>query len=162
MSAQYEVNKSTEDGNRRNLQRRAEDAAAFQLMQDTKIMVKELEGVMEAKFDSFSSELFQQRQQSQDRHDVIAQRIDHLSTSTINALQEQSKLIKELQGHLREAFVNGDFREHREEHQIWNDKQKADKEFWLDIKKKAYSTVITGILVWAGVVLWAAFVNGPK
>ena len=125
-------------------------------------MVKEQEALMDAKFDAVSSELEQQRQASEKRHKDLAERIDHMSESTVKALESQNKLICELKRMLQDAFIDGNTTEHRKEHEEWHRRQEADKEFWLDIKKKATSTIITGIIVWAGIVLWAAFINGPK
>jgi ElaB/YqjD/DUF883 family membrane-anchored ribosome-binding protein len=147
---------------RRDNRRRAEDAMAFQLMTETRQMVKEIEQVMEAKLDSMTSELHMHRRQSEDRHEEISKRIEAISQSTVNALAEQSRLIKELTKTVHHAFPNGDAEAHCAAHEDWIKKKKDDDEFWLDIKKKAVGSVVTAVLLWVGIVLWTAFVQGPK
>ena len=147
---------------RRDNKRRAEDAMAFQLMTETRQMVKEIEEAMEAKFDAISTELHQHRQSSAKDRSELANRLEHMSTSTINALHEQSVLIKEIQKTLHSAFADGDPEKHRQKHEAWEEEQKANKEFWLDVKKKAVGSIVTGVIIWAGIVLWSAFLNGPK
>ena len=138
------------------------DIASFQLMQETREMVKEQEALMDAKFGEVSVELEQQRKASEQRHHDLAARIDHMSNSTIKALESQNHVICEIKKMIQDAFVNGDPREHRLEHEEWHEKKEADREFWLDIKKKAVGAIVTGVIVWAGLALWTAFLNGPK
>lgn len=138
------------------------DVAAFQLMQETRQMVREQEALMDAKFDAVSVELEQQRRASEARHKDLADRIDHMSDSTIKALENQNLAVRELKKMIQDAFINGNPHEHRREHEEWHEQKEADKEFWLDIKKKAVGAIVTGIVVWAGLALWTAFLQGPK
>jgi hypothetical protein len=41
-------------------------------------------------------------------------------------------------------------------------KTEKEEEFWLDVKKKAVGTVVTAVVLWAGIILWGAVVAGPK
>ncbi len=147
---------------RRDQRRRAEDAMAFQLMQETRQMVKEIEEAMDAKFDSLTSELHTHRIQSEQRHGEIAHRIDQISQSTIAAITEHGRLIKELNASLRDAFPGGDPEQHRIAHESWIKKSEKEEEFWLDVKKKAVGSIVTGLIVWVGFALWTAFLQGPK
>lgn len=147
---------------KRNLQRRAEDIMSFQLMQETRQMVKEIEQAMEAKFDALTNEIHVHRQQSEHRHEEMARRLEQISNSTVNALSEQSRLVKGLTETVNHAFPDGDVEKHRIAHEKWIKKAEKDEEFWLDVKKKAVGSVVTALVLWAGIVLWTAFVQGPK
>ena len=147
---------------RRDYLRRAADAEAFQLMQETRTMVKEIEQVMEAKFDALSSEINAHRIKAEQLHAETSRRFEHVSASTVNALSEQSKLIRALTETINKAFPDGDPEKHRLAHEEWIEKDKKDEEFWLDVKKKAVGSVVTAVVLWIGIVLWTAFVQGPK
>lgn len=126
------------------------------------MIVKEQEALMDAKFGEVSVELDLQRRASEQRHIDLAKRIDHMSDSTVRAIEQQNKIIIEMKKMFQDAFIGGDPSEHRKEHEEWHRSQEADREFWLDIKKKAVSAIVTGVIVWAGIALWTAFLQGPK
>lgn len=141
----------TEEQDRRDPKRRADDALTFQLMQETRTMVKEIEEAMEAKFELLTTEIHTQ-----------SKRVEQISASTLAMLTEQSRLIKELSSKINSGFPSGDLEAHRHSHEAWEDKRKRDEDFWLDIKKKAVGSAITAVVLWVGFVLWNAFLQGPK
>lgn len=141
----------TVETDRRDSKRRADDALTFQLMQETRTMVKEIEEAMDAKFDSLTSEIHTQ-----------SKRIEQISASTIALITEQSRLIKEMSAKVSAGFPGGDADSHRHAHEQWIAKNRKEEEFWLDIKKKAVGSAVTAIILWVGFVLWNAFLQGPK
>jgi hypothetical protein len=91
----------------------------------------------------------------------IEDRLEQLSASTLSVVNEQNKSLREIHALFKAAFPEGDAAAHRKAHEDWIERSKAEKEFWLDIKKKVIGWGIVALLGWIGIALWAAFLRGP-
>lgn len=92
----------------------------------------------------------------------IEERLEQLSASTLSVVNEQNKSLREIHDLFKAAFPEGDATAHRKAHEDWIERSKAEKEFWLDIKKKVLGWGIIALLGWIGIALWAAFLRGPQ
>ena len=99
--------------------------------------------------------------ESEKRHEELGKRFDAMQQSTSHLLFENNKTTSEIHKLFKAAFPEGDAQAHRKAHEDWIAKSEAERKFWLSIKEKAVASIITGAVLWAGIVLWAAFVKGP-
>lgn len=129
----------------------AADAETFNLIMDTRVAVEEHKKEMQQQFREMKEEL--------DNH---SHRVEKLSESTLTVIEKQNALIKELKDAFVKAFPEGDAESHRKAHEEWIEKDRADKEFWVKLKQNTINWVVIAILSWVGLVLWGAFVQGPK
>lgn len=128
----------------------AADAETFNLIMDTRVAVEEHKKEMQQQFKEIKQEL-----------DTHANRVEKLSESTLSMLQKQNSLIKEIKDAFTKAFPEGDVEEHRRKHELWEQKEKEDREFWIKLKQNTINWVVIAILSWVGLVLWGAFIQGP-
>lgn len=122
-----------------------------------------------SRYDSIQEEVRRNRESSEARHLELMERISHQNQSTLAVVTQQNHLIMEqravtdeIHKLFKEAFPDGNASKHREAHEEWITKAAKEAEFWLDVKKKAMGTVITAAIMWVGLVLWQAFLQGPK
>lgn len=128
----------------------AADAETFNLIMDTRSAVEEHKKEMQQQFKEMKEEL--------DNH---AHRVEKLSESTLSVIEKQNALIKELKDAFTKAFPEGDVEEHRRKHELWERKEKEDREFWIKLKQNTVNWAIIALLSWVGLILWGAFVQGP-
>lgn len=102
------------------------------------------------------------RESSERRHKELCTRMDHMSHSTISAIETQNKTISEIHRLFIKAFPEGDAEAHRKSHESWIEKEKQDREFWLKLKQHVINWAVVAVIGWGGIVLWAAFLSGPK
>ena len=137
-------------GPERRVEFAAADEETFNLIMDTRAAVEEHKKEMQQQFKEMKEEL--------DNH---ANRVEKLSESTLSMLQKQNSLIKEIKDAFTKAFPEGDVEEHRRKHELWEQKEKEDREFWLKLKQNTVNWAIIALLSWVGLILWGAFVQGP-
>ena len=123
----------------------------FNLIMETRQAVEEHKEEMNRQFVSIQREL-----------DLHATRVERLSESTLSVVEKQNTLIKSLQGTIVKAFPDGDPETHRRLHEEWSDKDKAEREMWAKLKQNTINWGVIAILSWVGLVVWGAFVQGPK
>ena len=129
----------------------AADAETFNLIMDTRAAVEEHKIEMQQQFREMKEEL--------DHH---ANRVEKLSESTLAVIEKQNVLIREVKDAFTKAFPEGDVESHRRKHEEWEEQAKADKEFWIKLKQNTINWAVIAALSWAGLILWGAFVQGPK
>lgn len=127
------------------------DAETFTLIVETRKAVEDHKEEMQAQFRDMKAEL-----------DSHAHRVETLSASTLSVIEKQNVLIRELKEAFIKAFPDGDAESHRRAHEEWMEKDKADRELWTKLKQNTINWVVIAILSWIGLVLWGAFVQGPK
>lgn len=137
-------------GPERRIDFAASDAETFNLIMDTRVAVEEHKKEMQQQFKEVKEEL-----------DAHANRVERLSESTLSMLQKQNLLIREVKEAFTKAFPEGDIEEHRRKHELWEQKEKEDREFWLKLKQNTINWMIIAALSWAGLILWSAFIQGP-
>lgn len=139
------------DGKERRRSASGEDAETFNLIIDTRQAVEEHKQEMQQQFRELKNEL--------DNH---ATRVERLSESTLTVIEKQNILIRDLKDAFNKAFPDGDAESHRRAHEDWLEKDKADREMWAKLKQNTINWVVIALLSWVGLVLWGAFVQGPK
>ena len=137
-------------GPERRVEFAAADEETFNLIMDTRAAVEEHKKEMQQQFKEMKEEL-----------DTHANRVEKLSESTLSMLQKQNSLIKEIKDAFTKAFPEGDVEEHRRKHELWEQKEKEDREFWLKLKQNTVNWAIIALLSWVGLILWGAFIQGP-
>lgn len=164
MHQQYEVTEIWEGEDRRKpVEPKAErDIIFLQLMVETRKMLEEHERKEAETFSELRSEIKQQREASEERHREVTRRLEHLSSSTSSYIQENGKLMKEIHEMFKAAFPDGDPVGHRRSHEDWIEEQKTNREFWAKTKQHVVQWGIVVALGWVGIVLWTAFLQGPK
>lgn len=114
------------------------------------------------KFDELQAEIRANRLDTEARHQEIVDRMEHMSKSTLNVINEQNHALNEIHALFRKAFPEGDAEKHRSAHEDWIARDKADKEFWLKLKQHVINWAVVALLGWGGLILWAGFLQGPK
>jgi hypothetical protein len=142
-------------------ERRVENVA-IDLMKEMREWLDRHEQDENLKYDRLQSEIILYRESSDKRHDDALKRIEQLSASTLSVVEKQNGAVFEIHKLFKEAFPEGDVQKHRHAHEQWIKKSAAEADFWLDVKKKAAASVLTGIVIWVGIALWIAFLQGPK
>lgn len=92
----------------------------------------------------------------------VSDKIDDMHNDYISALTKQNVTIEEIHKLFKAAFPEADAEGHRRAHESWIAKEKQDKEFWLKLKQNTINWIVIAVLSWVGVILWAAFLQGPK
>ena len=139
------------DGNERRKLANTAEAETFNLIMDTRQAVEEHKLEMQAQFHEMKREM-----------ETHASKVERLSESTLSVIEKQNVLIRQLKDAFTKAFPEGDAESHRRAHEEWMEKDKADREFWAKLKQNTINWVVVAVLSWVGLVLWGAFVQGPK
>lgn len=142
-------------------ERRTVDAAAFQLMAETRQKTEDLEKTVTEKIDDLTKELEDHIVRSERRHEELTRRIETLSESTLAAIQGINKIATETKELFKESIPGEDGYAHRKAHEKWVAKAEQEEKFWLDVKKHAVQWAVVAVLGWGGMILWANFVKGP-
>lgn len=141
----------TWDGQERRKISNSAEAETFNLIIDTRQAVEEHKQEMQLQFKEMKEEL-----------ETHAYRVEKLSESTLSVIEKQNGLIKDLKEAFTKAFPEGDAESHRRAHEMWIEKDKADREMWIKLKQNTINWVVIAVLSWAGFAMWAAFLQGPK
>lgn len=139
------------DGQDRRRAPTSAEAETFNLIMDTRQAVEEHKLEMQAQFHEMKKEM-----------ETHASKVERLSESTLSVIEKQNVLIRQLKDAFTKAFPEGDAESHRRAHEEWMEKDKADREFWAELKQNTINWVVVALLSWVGLVLWGAFVQGPK
>lgn len=142
-------------------ERRGVDGVALQLMVEVRKAMDKHEEDEKKVFTEIKDLIKEKDEASQERHAELSGRFDAMQQSTSSLLFENNRTTTEIHKLFKAAFPEGDAAAHRKAHESWIEKDKAEKEFWLKIKTDAIKTVVVGVMIWAGMVLWAAFLKGP-
>lgn len=142
-------------------ERRGLQGITMQIMSEVRKMMEHHEQVEDRKFNELKEDIDDHRAESMRRHEDLVRRFDEMSKSSLNLLQANNTTTREIHAMFVKAFPEGDAEAHRRAHERWIAKAVKEEEFWLDVKKKAVGAVVTAIVLWVGVVLWAALVKGP-
>jgi hypothetical protein len=70
-------------------------------------------------------------------------------------------MVKETHALFQKSIPGGDAEGHRRAHETWMEKDKAEREFWMHLKKQVVGWGITAALAWFGMIVWAGFLKGP-
>ena len=141
----------TWDGQERRKLVTGAEAETFNLIIDTRQAVEEHKLEMQEQFHGLKREM-----------ETHARKVESLSASTLSVIEKQNGLIKDLKDAFVKAFPEGDAESHRRAHEDWIEKDKAEREFWAKLKQNTINWVVVAVLSWVGLVLWGAFVQGPK
>ena len=139
------------DGNERRKLANTAEAETFNLIMDTRQAVEEHKLEMQAQFHEMKREM-----------ESHASKVERLSESTLSVIEKQNVLIRQLKDAFTKAFPEGDAESHRRAHEVWMEKDKAEREMWIKLKQNTINWVVIAVLSWAGFALWAAFLQGPK
>jgi hypothetical protein len=142
--------------------RRAMDAAAFQMMVEAKTKTLELEKHMTEKIDDLKDDLDAHMVKSEVRHNELTERIEHMSQSMLSAINKMNVTADQTYQLFKRAIPNDDPEGHKVAHEGWIKKAEQEEKFWLDVKSKAVSAVVIAVLGWIGLAIWTAFLQGPK
>ena len=142
-------------------ERRGVDGIALQLMVEVRKAMDKHEADEKEVFTEIKDLIKEKDESSKQRHNELSGRFDAMQQSTASLLFENNRTTSEIHKLFKAAFPEGDAESHRKAHESWIAKDKAEKEFWLKIKTDAIKTVVVGVMVWAGMALWAAFLKGP-
>ena len=145
------------DGN----ERRGIDGITLKLMAEVRAAMEKHEKDEQVVFTEIKEMIKEKDEASEQRHRDLGARFDAMQQSTSALLFENNRTTSEIHKLFKAAFPDGDAESHRKAHEHWIEKDKQDKEFWLDIKKKAVGAAVTAVLLWAGIALWTAFLKGP-
>jgi hypothetical protein len=110
------------------------------------------------------------------RSDVLTARlldmVVGLQRDVMDNIHKEGKAVQELKEGLARverrveefvsAFPEGDAIRHRLEHEAREKKAKKKELFWDKIKFTLVAILLSGAVVWVGVVVWRAFLIGPK
>ena len=143
-------------------ERRGIDGITLKLMAEVRAVMERHETMEETKFTEIKIDLDEHRAASDQRHRELTQRIDAMSTSTMQLLSSNNQTTKEIHAMFIKAFPNGDADSHRKAHESWIRKEAEDREFWLKLKTNVINWAVIAVLGWVGIVVWAAFVKGPN
>ena len=141
----------TWDGKERRTAATSAEIETFNLIMDTRQAVEEHKLEMQVQFHEMKKEM-----------ETHANRVEKLSESTLSVIEKQNGLIKDLKEAFVKAFPEGDAESHRRAHEDWIEKDKAEREMWTKLKQNTINWVVIAVLSWIGLVLWGAFVQGPK
>jgi hypothetical protein len=142
-------------------ERRGIDGITLQLMAEVRATLGKHEQMEEEKFSELKCDIKAHQEASNARHKELTERIDQMSNSTLNAIRDISATARETHELFKKSIPNGDPEGHRRAHEAWIKKSEGDEKFWLDLKTSTVRTIVVGVLVWAGLALWAAFLKGP-
>lgn len=138
------------------------DSETFNLISETREMVEKQEAEMAKQFGVIHKELRDQNAASNERHEKLGERLEHISESTLHAINLQNTTIQEIHKLFKAAFPEADAEGHRKAHESWMAKEKEDREFWLKLKQNTVNWGVIVLLGWIGLALWSAFLTGPK
>lgn len=142
-------------------ERRAVDAAAFQLMAETRQKVVDQERTMMDKISDLKDDLDAHMVKSELRHVELTKAMDELKHSTLTAVQGINQIATETHKLFKASIPNGDADGHRKAHEYYIEKDKKDEEFRQFIKKTITGVILTAVTSWVGLALWQAFLAGP-
>ena len=142
-------------------ERRGIDGITLKLMAEVRIAMEASDKKNTDTFKELKAEIRENREESDVRHAEVLNRFGAMQTSTMALLQTNTATTNEVHKMFKEAFPEGDISAHRRAHENWIKKDEADNDFWLNLKKEVVKWGVIAILGWVGIVLWAAFLNGP-
>lgn len=143
-------------------ERRSIDGVTLKLMTEMRLVIENHEKKEAVTFNELKAEIKENRTESDARHTEVLDRFTEMQRSTMALLQTNNTTVNEIHKMFKEAFPEGDVQAHRKAHESWIEKDKADKEFWVKLKGDVIKWAVLAVLGWGGIVLWAAFVQGPK
>lgn len=98
--------------------------------------------------------------------------VDRLQRDVLDYMKQEAETVRELKEGLARvekrvedfvsAFPAGDAIQHRLAHEAQIEAAREKKEFWGKIKFTLVALVLTAVTGWIGVVVWKAFLLGPK
>ena len=90
--------------------------------------------------------------------------VDHMvrERATVNELKEGLARVEKRVEEFVSAFPSGDAVKHRLAHETQMREEKKKEQFWEKMKFTFWALVLTGVTVWIVIVLWKAFLLGPK
>lgn len=113
------------------------------------------------KFEAIRDELVEARRSSEDKHSELVERMERMSQSTLNVINEQNRALQEIHTMFRRSIPEGDADAHRRAHENWMKKAEADAQFWVKLKQHVINWAVVAAMGWVGIALWAAFLRGP-
>jgi thiamine phosphate synthase YjbQ (UPF0047 family) len=143
-------------------ERRGIDGVTLKLMTEVRVAMENHEKKEESKFTELKAEIRENREESDVRHAEVLNRFNNMQSSTMTLLQTNNNTTNEIHKMFKQAFPEGDVQAHRKAHEAWIEKDKADKDFWVKLKLEVVKWGLLAGAGWAGIALWAAFVQGPK
>lgn len=142
-------------------ERRSIDAITLQLMAEMRKTMERHESREDALLDEIKTMVGDNKKESERRHAELSQRFEQMQQSTHALIFENNRTTSEIHKLFKEAFPDGDAVSHRQSHEKWIAKAEAEERFWLNIKEKAVTAIVIAVIGWAGLALWAAFLQGP-
>lgn len=98
--------------------------------------------------------------------------VDHLQRDVVEHMKKEGETVRELKEGLArvekkvddfvDAFPDGDAVQHRLAHEGQIQTAREKREFWGKIKFTLVALALTAATGWIGVVVWKAFLLGPK
>ena len=98
--------------------------------------------------------------------------VDHLQRDVVDSMKKAGDDVKDLKGGLARveakvaefmsAFPNADSQGHLRDHEMRIDEARDKKVFWEKMKFTIAALVVTTAVGWFGIVIWKAFLLGPK
>ena len=138
------------------------DVTAIQLMEAVQEMFSDHVREEMSRYSAIQDEVRANRLASERRHDDVVSRLDALSHSTISIIEKQNALITELSKTIKRGFPGEDPDGHRRAHETIIQDEKDRREFRLKLKHGVVQWVVIIVLGWLGIVVWNAFLQGPK
>ena len=142
-------------------ERRGIDGMTLQLMAEMRAMLERHEIMEDKKFEAIKQDIETHTEASERRHGELVRRFDAMQQSSLSLLQANNQTTQEIHKMFKTAFPNGDADSHRRAHEAWMEKDKAEREFWLHLKKQVVGWGATAAIAWAAMLLWAVFIKGP-
>lgn len=98
--------------------------------------------------------------------------VDRLQRDVVEHMKTEGEAVREVKEGLArveakvesfvQAFPSGDAIQHRLAHEAQIEATREKKEFWGKIKFTLVALVLTATTGWIGIVIWKAFLIGPK
>lgn len=142
-------------------ERRQIDSVALGMMVEFRKQLETHEEKERAVLDELKDEIRENRASSERRHDELASRFQQMQQSTMTLIQTNNTTVNEIHAMFKKAFPNGDAESHRRAHEAWIEKDKAEREFWMHLKKQVVGWGFTAAIAWAAMLVWAGFLKGP-
>lgn len=142
-------------------ERRGIDGIMLTVMAEMRVMMEKHEKMEDKKFEAIKEDLEAHTANSERRHDELVRRFDAMQQSSLSLLQTNNQTVREIHQMFKTAFPGGDAENHRRAHEAWMEKDKAEREFWLHLKKQVVGWGMTAAIAWAAMLLWAGFIKGP-
>jgi len=142
-------------------ERRGIDGMTLQLMAEMRSMLERHEVTEDRKFEAIKRDIETHAEKSEQRHEELVRRFDSMQQSSFSLLQANNQTTQEIHKMFKNAFPGGDTENHRRAHEEWMEKDKADREFWMHLKKQVVGWGLTAAIAWAAMLVWAGFLKGP-